>query len=92
MMHSFENHRVVRHTGAEFPIFQAPIGVISRESLVSAVVAAGAVGLIETMFLDPAGMQEQFDFVRARTNRPIGLHFAIDWLIERPEQEKAMLK
>ena len=45
-MHSFEGNRVTRHTGTEFPVFQAPIGLISRGALVGAVSAAGGVGLL----------------------------------------------
>ncbi len=53
-MYSFEENRVVRHTGTEFPIFQAPIGLISRADLVGAVSAAGGVGLMETASLHHA--------------------------------------
>ena len=50
-MYSFEGNRVTRHTGTEFPVFQAPIGLISRAELVGAVSAAGGVGLMETASL-----------------------------------------
>ena len=50
-MYSFAGNRVVRDTGADYPIFQAPIGLISRSALVGSVSAAGGVGLMETMFL-----------------------------------------
>ena len=69
-MHSFAGNRVVQHTGTEFPIFQAPIGLVSRADLVSAVSAAGGVGLMETASLTMPEMQEQFDVIRARSNRP----------------------
>jgi NAD(P)H-dependent flavin oxidoreductase YrpB (nitropropane dioxygenase family) len=42
-MYSFEGNRVTRHTGTEFPVFQAPIGLIARADLVAAVSAAGGV-------------------------------------------------
>ena len=48
MQHTFEGNRVTRDTGCEFPVFQAPIGLISRAELVGAVSAAGGVGLLET--------------------------------------------
>ncbi len=76
-MHSFADNRVIRHTGTDFPIFQAPIGLISRAELVSAVSAAGGVGLMETASLAMPQMQEQFDLIRARSNRPFGLHLMI---------------
>jgi enoyl-[acyl-carrier protein] reductase II len=90
-MYSFEENRVVRHTGTEFPIFQAPIGLISRAELVGAVSAAGGVGLMETASLTLPQMQEQFDLVRARSNRPFGLHLMIPVLASRPEREKDVL-
>src|SRR5476651_802425 len=90
-MYSFEGNRVTRHTGTEFPVFQAPIGLISRADLVAAVSAAGGVGLMETASLPMAEMQAQFDLVRARTNRPFGLHLMIPFLASKPEREKAVL-
>jgi len=90
-MHSFEGNRVVRHTATEFPIFQAPIGLISRADLVGAVSAAGGVGLMETSSMTLPQMQEQFDLIRAKSNRPFGLHLMIPVLAHRPEQERAVL-
>ncbi|WP_293676066.1 nitronate monooxygenase family protein [uncultured Phenylobacterium sp.] len=90
-MHSFEGNRVTRHTGTEFPVFQAPIGLISRGALVGAVSAAGGVGLLETGSLPIPQLQAEFDIVRDRSNRPFGLHFLIAALERRPEQEKAAL-
>lgn len=90
-MYSFEDNRVVRHTGTEFPIFQAPIGLISRADLVGAVSAAGGVGLMETASLTMPEMQQQFDLIRARSNRPFGLHLMIPVLASRPEREKDVL-
>ena len=90
-MYSFEGNRVCRDTGAEFPIFQAPIGLISRERLVGAVSAAGGVGLMETMFLNREQLQEQHDLMRARTNRPIGIHFLVSFLSAKPDHEAMVL-
>ena len=50
-MYSFKGNRVTWNTGTEFPVFQAPIGLISRAELVGAVSAAGGVGLMETASL-----------------------------------------
>ncbi len=90
-MYSFEGNRVVRDTGADYPIFQAPIGLISRSALVGAVSAAGGVGLMETMFLPIADMQAEFDQVRSRSNQPFGLHFLIAFLQAKPDREKEVL-
>lgn len=90
-MHSFAGNRVTRDTGTEFPIFQAPIGLISRADLVGAVSAAGGVGLMETSSMQLEEMQAQFDLIRARSNRPFGLHLMIPSLASRPEREKAVL-
>lgn len=90
-MYSFEGNRVVRDTGTEFPVFQAPIGLISRGELVGAVSAAGGVGLLETGSLPIPALQKEFDRVREQSNRPFGLHFLIAALLRRPEQEAAAL-
>jgi enoyl-[acyl-carrier protein] reductase II len=90
-MYSFEGNRVTRHTGTEFPVFQAPIGLISRADLVAAVSAAGGVGLMETASLRMEEMQAEFDLVRARTNRPFGLHLMIPALASKPEREERVL-
>ena len=41
-------NRVLAHTGATFPIVQAPMGWIARTALASAVSRAGGLGIIET--------------------------------------------
>lgn len=91
MTRSFEGNRVTKHTGTEFPIFQAPIGLISRGALVGAVSAAGGVGLMETAHMPMAEMQAEFDLVRARSNRPFGLHLMIPILAAKPDREAAVL-
>ena len=90
-MHSFAGNRVIAHTGAEFPIFNAPIGLISRAELVGAISAAGGMGLLETASLGVPQLQEQFDRIQAHCNRPFGLHLMIAVLAHRPEQEQAAL-
>ncbi len=90
-MYPFAGNRVVQHTGADYPIFQAPIGLISRGALVGSVSAAGGVGLMETMFLPIPDMQAEFDLVRARSNQPFGLHLLIAFLQAKPDRETAVL-
>ena len=41
-------NRVLRDTGAKYPIVQAPMGWIARSHLASAVSNAGGLGVIET--------------------------------------------
>ena len=41
-------NRVLRDTGAKYPIIQAPMGWIARSHLASAVSNAGGLGVIET--------------------------------------------
>jgi enoyl-[acyl-carrier protein] reductase II len=91
MTHTFHGNRVTLHTGTEFPIFQAPIGLISRADLVAAVSVAGGVGLMETASLPVPQLQEQFDLITERSDRPFGLHLMIPILSARPEQEAAVL-
>ena len=41
-------NRVLAHTGARYPILQAPMGWIARSPLAMAVSRAGGLGIIET--------------------------------------------
>ena len=41
-------NRFLQHTGARYPIVQAPMGWIARRALASAVSRAGGLGIIET--------------------------------------------
>jgi enoyl-[acyl-carrier protein] reductase II len=59
--------------------------------MVGAVSAAGGVGLLETMFLPIPELQQEFDQVRARSNRPFGVHLLNFFLASHPEREKAVL-
>jgi enoyl-[acyl-carrier protein] reductase II len=91
MTHSFAGNRVTQHTGTASPIFQAPIGLISRADLVAAVSSAGGVGLLETASLPVPQLQEQFDIVRERSDQPFGLHLMIPILTSRPDHEREAL-
>ena len=89
-MHPFEDNRVVRDTGSLYPILQSPMSWIARASLVSAVSAAGATGILETSSGFPI-VQQEYDAIRARTDRPFGINVAIKFIKDRPEVEKAVL-
>lgn len=89
-MQPFQNNRVVRDTGSRYPILQSPMSWIARSSLVSAVSAAGATGMLETSSGFPI-VQQEYDAVRARTEAPFGINVAIKFIKDRPEVEKAVL-
>ena len=42
------SNRFLAHSGAKYPIIQAPMGWIARSQLASAVCRAGGLGIIET--------------------------------------------
>ena len=90
-MFSFEGNRVTRDTGSEYPVFQAPIGFMSRAQWVGAISAAGGMGLMETMLQGSTQLKEQGDLIRSRTNRPFGTHILVDYLSLRPEHEKDVM-
>jgi enoyl-[acyl-carrier protein] reductase II len=87
----FEDNRVVRDTGARYPILQAPMSWIARAQLVSAVSAAGATGLLETSGRDLAASMREAELVRERTDRPFGINLAIRYLSGDEEREQATL-
>ena len=52
-------NRVLAHTGAKYPILQAPMGWIARTQLASAVSRAGGLGIIETSSGETANCQAE---------------------------------
>lgn len=90
-MFTSQNNRVIRHTGAAFPILQAPMAWIARSPLVSAVSAAGGLGLLESSSRDPAVLRRELAAVRAVTDRPFGINLAIKFLRSSEEIERDML-
>ena len=59
--------------------------------LVGSVSVASGVGLMETKFHPTPDMQAEFDLVRSRSNKPIGLHLLIAILQARADREKEIL-
>ena len=90
-MNGFENNPVVKHTGAAYPILQAPMAWIARSSLVGAVSAAGGFGLLETSARDPEASKREYDAIKAVTDRPFGINLAIKFLRGNEEREAAVL-
>jgi enoyl-[acyl-carrier protein] reductase II len=72
-------NRVLVHTGAKFPILQAPMGWIARSQLASAVSRAGGLGVIETSSGETDACQVEISAMRA-TGLPFGVNLPIRFL------------
>jgi enoyl-[acyl-carrier protein] reductase II len=79
-------NRVLAHTGATFPIVQAPMGWIARTQLASAVSRAGGLGVIETSSGETANCMEEIRKMGA-LGLPFGVNLPIRFL-----KDDAMLK
>ena len=79
-------NRVLAHTGARYPIVQAPMGWIARTPLASAVSRAGGLGIIETSSGETAACQAEITQMRA-LGLPFGVNLPIRFL-----KDDAMLK
>ena len=82
------NHenRVLAHTGARYPIVQAPMGWIARTQLASAVSRAGGLGIIETSSGETENCQIEIKKMAA-LGLPFGVNLPIRFL-----KDDAMLK
>ncbi len=79
-------NRVLAHTGARYPIVQAPMGWIARTQLASAVSRAGGLGVIETSSGETAACQREITQMVA-TGLPFGVNLPIRFL-----KDDAMLR
>jgi enoyl-[acyl-carrier protein] reductase II len=79
-------NRVLAHTGARYPIVQAPMGWIARTQLASAVSRAGGLGIIETSSGETEACQAEINQMKA-LNLPFGVNLPIRFL-----RDDAMLK
>ena len=86
----FASNRVIAHTGATYPILQAPMTWVARAPLVAAVSAAGATGLLESSIVNldttMAGVRRKIE----ATDRPHavrGQPAGATWLKTDPEME-----
>jgi enoyl-[acyl-carrier protein] reductase II len=79
-------NRVLAHTGARYPIVQAPMGWIARSPLASAVSRAGGLGIIETSSGETENCQRE---IRAMVDSglPFGVNLPIRFL-----KDEAMLR
>ena len=72
-------NRVIAHTGARYPILQAPMGWIARTALASAVSRAGGLGIIETSSGETAICQAEISKMSA-LGLPFGVNLPIRFL------------
>ena len=79
-------NRVLAHTGARYPIVQAPMGWIARTQLASAVSRAGGLGIIETSSGETENCQIEIKKMAA-LDLPFGVNLPIRFL-----KDDAMLK
>ncbi len=79
-------NRVLAHTGARYPIIQAPMGWIARTQLASAVSRAGGLGIIETSSGETANCQAEITKMAA-LGLPFGVNLPIRFL-----KDDAMLR
>ena len=94
-MRTFETNRVVRHTGSKYPIFQAPIGGMSRGQWAGAVSAAGGMGLVATMtgtfFAGVETLEKDAEYIRSLTDHPFGYHLLPDAMSQDEATEEEIL-
>ena len=69
-------NRVLAHTGARYPILQAPMGWIARSPLAMAVSRAGGLGIIETSSGETANCQREIAVMLA-SGLPFGVNLPI---------------
>ncbi len=79
-------NRVLAHTGARYPIVQAPMGWIARSTLASAVSRAGGLGIIETSSGETQACQREIA-VMLQSGLPFGVNLPIRFL-----KDDAMLR
>jgi enoyl-[acyl-carrier protein] reductase II len=73
-------NRVLAHTGARYPIVQAPMGWIARSALASAVCNAGGLGIIETSSGETENCKAEILKMPTLTSAPFGVNLPILFL------------
>ena len=87
----FAGNRVVAHTGALYPIIQAPMTWIARAQLSAAVSAAGGLGVMETSSVDIDVTRREYEAIKAATDRPFGVNLPILFLRQNEEMERTIV-
>lgn len=75
-------NRVLAHTGATYPIVQAPMGYIARSRLASAVSNAGGLGIIETSSGEVDACLAEIEKMKELTDRPFGVNLPLLFIRE----------
>jgi enoyl-[acyl-carrier protein] reductase II len=73
-------NRFLAHTGAKYPIIQAPMGWIARAPLASAVCEAGGLGVIETSSGETDICKAEIEKMFTLTKAPFGVNLPILFL------------
>lgn len=73
-------NRILQHTGAQYPIVQAPMGWIARSQLASAVCNAGGLGIIETSSRETENCIAEIKKMKQLTDRPFGINLPLMFL------------
>ncbi len=68
--------------GIEHPVALGGMGVGTSAALVSAVSAAGGLGILGATHLTPAQLQAEVAAIRAQTDRPFGLNYLLAFIEE----------
>lgn len=73
-------NRFLAHSGAKYPIVQAPMGWIARAPLASAVCNAGGLGVIETSSGETENCMAEIEKMADLTDGPFGVNLPIMFL------------
>jgi len=73
-------NRFLAHSGAKYPIIQAPMGWIARAQLASAVCHAGGLGIIETSSGETDNCKAEIEKMFDLTDAPFGVNLPIMFL------------
>lgn len=80
-------NRFLEHTGAKYPIIQAPMGWIARSQLASAVCDAGGLGIIETSSGETENCIAEINKMKELTDAPFGINLPLLFL-----RDESMIK
>lgn len=76
-------NRFLEHTGAKYPIIQAPMGWIARSQLASAVCNAGGLGIIETSSRETENCIAEIKKMKELTDQPFGINLPLMFLRDK---------
>ncbi|MEH6402565.1 MAG: nitronate monooxygenase [Sneathiella sp.] len=76
-------NRFLEHTGAKYPIIQAPMGWIARSQLASAVCNAGGLGIIETSSRETENCIAEIKKMKELTDQPFGINLPLMFLKDK---------